>query len=490
MTAAPDDALPDAAALRALPEAERRARIEQADHERADGALTAQAVYCALALDLDPGSAADAERVRWLAWSELPPVDGLEGLMQRASLPTTDSATRAAAHVVLAGFSLDRQEQDEALYLLRTALRESRGTASPTEAAACVEYAALCAGQGAMAEALLLVHRAQRALGDGGSPSGRARAEVTLCGVLRTMGRFREFAEACLRAEDRVAALPPGPASTLERVLLLHRADVASETGDTDAALDLCSRLEQHSSGKAHEQRWFAAFRANVRLREERHEDALELVTLARSLADGPDPLDLFLDAVELRAAARAGRIEDARSRGPDLLDRLEQRRGGATNATQILLTSDLARTFESPCADPDLTRRALNLATGAAARRLVELERAARDIQRLDFMVPEDVMLLAPIRAAFDDGLRGLVQTAASALERVGAAAGRPAEWLFAPRGLVRLCPWCSRVGIPEFAWVPLERYLEQATQVDLTHAVCHDCFDRLQDAPETAPH
>jgi K+-sensing histidine kinase KdpD len=51
----------------------------------------------------------------------------------------------------------------------------------------------------------------------------------------------------------------------------------------------------------------------------------------------------------------------------------------------------------------------------------------------------------------------------------------------------LLPICPHCKRVRTAEASWAPIERYLDEAPDLRVSHAICPDCS--LREYPEFHP-
>ena len=52
---------------------------------------------------------------------------------------------------------------------------------------------------------------------------------------------------------------------------------------------------------------------------------------------------------------------------------------------------------------------------------------------------------------------------------------------------GLLPMCAWCKKIRDDEGYWQAVEGYLGTHTDAQFSHAMCPDCFDRIQaDMPD----
>jgi phosphoserine phosphatase RsbU/P len=52
--------------------------------------------------------------------------------------------------------------------------------------------------------------------------------------------------------------------------------------------------------------------------------------------------------------------------------------------------------------------------------------------------------------------------------------------EELFQLEGLLPICSYCKRIRDGDGKWTSLERYIEQRSQVEFSHGICPDCYDK----------
>jgi len=52
---------------------------------------------------------------------------------------------------------------------------------------------------------------------------------------------------------------------------------------------------------------------------------------------------------------------------------------------------------------------------------------------------------------------------------------------------GLLPMCAWCKKIRDDDGYWLQVEGYLANRTDAEFSHAMCPDCFDRIQaDMPD----
>jgi GAF domain-containing protein len=54
---------------------------------------------------------------------------------------------------------------------------------------------------------------------------------------------------------------------------------------------------------------------------------------------------------------------------------------------------------------------------------------------------------------------------------------------------GLLPICAWCKRIRDDEGYWNQVEAYLRSHSDVDITHGICPECFQKERSARETEP-
>lgn len=54
---------------------------------------------------------------------------------------------------------------------------------------------------------------------------------------------------------------------------------------------------------------------------------------------------------------------------------------------------------------------------------------------------------------------------------------------------GLLPICAWCKRIRDDEGYWNQVEAYLQSHSDVDFTHGICPECFEKERPASETEP-
>jgi hypothetical protein len=47
--------------------------------------------------------------------------------------------------------------------------------------------------------------------------------------------------------------------------------------------------------------------------------------------------------------------------------------------------------------------------------------------------------------------------------------------------QSLLPICAWCGRVRTPESYWQSLSEYISSRADIDFTHSICSDCYDRV---------
>lgn len=48
--------------------------------------------------------------------------------------------------------------------------------------------------------------------------------------------------------------------------------------------------------------------------------------------------------------------------------------------------------------------------------------------------------------------------------------------------KGLLRICAWCKKIKDEDGRWIKLETYLQQHTDVELSHGICPECFEKVK--------
>ncbi|MBC7188737.1 PAS domain S-box protein, partial [Candidatus Aerophobetes bacterium] len=48
--------------------------------------------------------------------------------------------------------------------------------------------------------------------------------------------------------------------------------------------------------------------------------------------------------------------------------------------------------------------------------------------------------------------------------------------------KGLIPICAWCKKIRNDEGYWMQLEKYLQEHTEVEFTHSICPECYEKIK--------
>ncbi len=389
-------------------------------------------------------------------------------------------------------FATQRGDLEEAEAAYRSVLARTRGGGRKAERAACANLARLCLDERREFEALALARRAATLMAAAGAARGLALSRLYVGTVLRLLRDWERFRVALDGVEEMVPRLTGGARTRV--VISLHggRAGLAIEDGryaEAERDLDAIERLnvEGAPAGRTlSDRRQVPHFRAEVRLRLGRPEEALRLLDLAETLGPTHDRTGLEVRLCRVRCFLATGERDAALLASRTLLDALERSttaRGPARAGAglRLELASGLSRALAATVGDAPETERAHDLGAAAAIERIAELDRWVRDVPEMAAATPEDFAILEDHRRRSRGEQEAMLRAVARLLEPAVREGRAPHPVLAGCGDLVCVCAWCQRVAAQGQAWLAIQEFLPLDGPLRVTHGMCPDCRARF---------
>lgn len=453
--------------------------LDQRQGQGPDSDLELFGAYCELAPHWDTTTPGHLERVRWLLGRPFAADPALLPLMERVASSDVDLATRLLAKLYVARCAGARNDIETSDLLFRAVLRNASDAGPLVEAAACRLYASQCCSEERVFETLVLARHAASIYGRESRPWELALVQTDLCWARTELGNWKGGERAAQTGMALLPALPKKLVLPVSLLLGVHRAAATIGQGDTERALAQTAEIEELAgpSGKTPTRvRWFAGFRADIHTKAGRYDEALRLIDSIRHLI-GPDRTSFYVALIEVRCLAGLGRIDEAVASAAGLFDRLEDGRELLGARGWIDQSVALAELLEDPCGDLIGSKRAYDIAATAMVSRILELDRAVKEIPQLGFTDASDIAVFAESRWRFTEQQERMAQALRRMLERAARAGVEDLAPMLDPDTLGRVCAWCGKVGTPRGTWLPIAQYLPKAEPSRLTHGICPTC-------------
>lgn len=370
--------------------------------------------------------------------------------------------------------------------MLEGALQGLRGQGTETESRACGNLGSLYAALGRRFEAILLWRRGQaiaEAL-DLGPLAAKHRAN--LCGGYAALELWSTLRAAWQESAARIEELPAEERSGARDLYLWPRVYLALHDGDVEAAHELSQAFhEAYASWRDPTTRGLAAvMRADILAARGLPERALDVLAAAEVIQDLPLLDRIYVAYQTVNHLEQGGRSAEARDRASAVLDWVEAVHAeSGPGDLSISMTADLGRLL---AADPERTvaaKRAFDLAGTGVLARIAELDEVARRLPELCELPAHDAAWIAELRVTYQREQRDLITHVTELL-----ADRRNAPELFfesdvADDAFLRICAWCSRVGMRNGRWLPIAHYLPSGYGAPVSHGICRDCRNAAMD-------
>ncbi len=465
--------------------ASRQALLSEADALRGgDGAARRRALACyrSFRASLDPARPADAARILWALENDARR-DGAVGALAAAAAGSPDAGLRDTASLVLGQAAAEEGRTAEAEEHLRTLFERHRGSGRRLERLACLSLARAYAGSRRGFEALATARLAAGLARKAGDAGDLCAARARICMALEVIGDGERLAAAVEELERGLDEIPPEKARAFRSAVLGFRAEAALAAGDLEGARRAVEGLHALGEGSPGNARLPVYLEAELEYRSGRPGSAAALVRRAREIPERVPASDLPLDMLEARCLLEGGDREGARGILRRILDLLDEEPDpdplGA--GRRIRWSLEAGRILQDRCADPELARRAFDIAAGRVLRRISEVDRSVARLPELAGVASEDLQALSAHRDRF-------VRDQGEILDRVAALFGEEAP----PPGLVhgeeggeegyfRACAWCRRVRNGAGRWLPVGEFLPEGRRLRISHGICTDCHRRM---------
>ena len=366
----------------------------------------------------------------------------------------------------------------EAAY--REVLDAARRTGSPLEREATVSLARLCGNDGREFEAIALALRARDLSAAAGDLFRLALAQLQFANALDAVEDYARIPDVLDRVARGLDLLEPVEATRLRLSVALHRARLAANLGQVEAALaalvevDAASRavngqpaperitwfvhvVALNAAGRhAEVEPWLAVAPASggmVRRELEYAEQRVRCLLALRPEPDGLTAAAAFLDAVIVAPHTTVGA------------------------AWRLRAVADLGTRLATIAGASTLARTAWDIAGHAMLLRVAQIEQCVRSLPELAGAGTEVLDLLTAYRSRFRERHEQL-------LREVGAARPWPPVDRRPPaprRGMTVVCAWCARVRADDGAWMPIRQFVPSEQQdFKLSHGICAACWER----------
>jgi hypothetical protein len=438
-----------------------------------------------LAPRLDPADAGDAARIRWIFENDHRRDAVVGGLADRASRTAKDQEFRDVAELVRGQAAADSGDPEQAEACFLVLLEKNRGSGLRAERFAALALAKLFAHQRRGFEALSFARLGANLARKAGHTFDLCVARARVCMALQVMDDGERLARAVDELERGLADVREEAARPLRFMALALRVQAALEAEDAAGArqaMTVLRGLADASGDLIGDPRLLLYLEAEIEAQAGRPAEALARVAEARRLPALLPTSDLPLSLLEARCLCDRGDLETARQVVHDLLDRLDDEPDPDPfgTAQRIRWSVQAGRLLQERCADPDGARRGFDLAAGWVVRRIVEIDRAIREMPELSAVSAEDLGALTDHRNRF-------LLEQVEILDRVGAlfAGKAPPPGLVhgetgGEEGYFHACAWCRRVKTAEDRWLPIGEFLPDDHHLRISHGICDDCRKR----------
>lgn len=309
----------------------------------------------------------------------------------------------------------------------------------------------------------------RRAVGD---EAGLRGALAILVGALINSTAYVRAMPHLAQLEALLAGVEPVDEPMVHRMVHNARYSVALTEGDFVAARDRLDRMKAmlRSGVLPPEEAWYLK---NAEFHLAAHEaDIPAMEQLLSEIVDADHERNVYVPEVTVRVGlaqvyARAGRLEDARRIGAEIVTYLQT----AERASDLVVGdgAQLVRLFADTLDEPDLAARTAREISAGMLERLRLLGASARTLKGL--ADPEDEAFLSDTRNDFMSSLLDFLRGIRSMMRPQGGAPDSD--------GLTIICAWCGAIHVVDGGWVPLQEYVPELPVSEVTHGICPPCFD-----------
>lgn len=457
--------------------------LEAADRLRDTDQVAALQAYAALQ---DQVRADDHDRVLWICDQLAPtPPASLLPLLRRVQQQGPLLLRRAALHAEAScHWYAGRGEEAERAWA--QGLRVAAETRDRYWVRSCLNLAMVMQQRYCTFEPLVLGGMGRRAAQEIDEPYLVAFAALCLTQLLLKMGLIERAAAELAIAEE---SLPRVERVSHQRVVeyewLRVNVQLLKAQGDRRAALaksdEEMAFLDSREEGSVEAPILAATMLTHLDLQytelpERRAEVLAQFESFPREHALGPDWLahwERVRIGRYLQYAVEQGNLSGARTLAQDLLALIRE---DATESRKVLMAANLGRILAEDLGDPTGSREAFEVASAACLNRIVEADRASREIPELAEATPDDWQALRAYRKRLATQQQELLESVARHLKP-----GEAAHDVLVTGDMIRMCAWCSRVCTTDGVWKPLAHFVPARPTQGVTHGICETCKARV---------
>ncbi len=374
-------------------------------------------------------------------------------------------------------------EQAEACFL--ALLERSRGSGRRIERQAAASLAKLFAHQRRGFEALSFARLAANLARKSGHAFDLCVARARICMALQVLEDGERLALAVEELERGFDDVPGDAVRPLRFMALAFRVEAALEVEDLPGAgraMEALRALTEPGGPPVGDPRLLLHFEAEIAARSGDLPGALGRLAEARRLPSLLPTSELPLAMLEARVLAERGDLETARLALHELLDRLDEEPDPDPYGTcqRIRWSVQAGRLLQDRCADAEGARRAFDLAAGWVVRRIVEIDRALREMPELSTIAAEDLRTLTDHRNRFLREQGEILGRVASLFGGDAPPPGLVHGGTETEKGYFHACAWCRRVKTAKDRWLPIGEFLPDDRHLRISHGICEDCRAR----------
>ena len=345
----------------------------------------------------------------------------------------------------------------------------ARGSNTSNELAACNALSRLYRIEQRPFEALLLSRRAfqiARALGD---EMGSVIARLGAAGLLIELRDWEEAASLLVELEEAARRLPEHRRRAVRRQLLCYRFEIALGRGELEVA---SGHLENWKESWVPE--WQRAmFDAELEFCRGRLLAAQGRTEEARAVAQAVFDEDAELDRDWIVRALLCLRTAPDAALARHVARQLDEHGLSRLGAGGLF---ESARELGQLSPDPDVSRRAFDLASAAALERVRQVAECQRELSELSMECEEDRAILRRHRQRFVERQEEIARlykaTGTDAVPRID-----EIKEIEDKGGVITVCAWCLEVLLPNGRRVPAGHYVTAAGEARISHGICSEC-------------
>lgn len=342
------------------------------------------------------------------------------------------------------------------------------------EAAALHGLALAYGRQGRFFEAAVTARRLVRHQRRRLDQPGLRAALAILIGALINSTAFERAIPHLDALEPMVDRLPPLAEPNVRRLLHNARYSLALLHGDFAEARRRLGEIRDliEAGALPDEERWYLR-NAEFHLAAHEH-DIPGMESILADVLDTPASENVYVPEVTVRlglaaAYAGAGRYDDARAMGAQVLAFLRENEGGGDlvigdGVDVVTLFADL---LEQPEAGQELAR----LVTARLLERIRCLRESADTLR--SFVDESDEAFIAEMEDDFHTSLLRFLRSIGERLDV--STTGDEVD-----REGVTVCAWCGAVRILGASWVALRTFVRELPVLSVSHGMCPPCLDR----------